>query len=348
MNQYFLPKSGWDFFDVSRAYGLGIVVHTLSEEATVSDVGGFYLVESSKNVNFSRIDEINKWLPEDDNAWNQTFLTIGEKLERRKKMRVKEYLNDVKNIKDLINVLYQPKPPSVVGKGKETLYQSMDLAATKGFREEIPKTYSEGSNIKISSEDFCLSVLGHLNAGIRKFSNKIAIFILPTPNKTKISHLNEIRKKINDSVKTLHKAGWFTSLSQIAVNLVLEELEIEKGSKFSPKFGSLIYGVMTKTGNQWKPLAGGIFPLDFLYQIADSEFARDLLNKWRDLFNRTSFREGYENLASSLAEFIANPSLVNYERYIRLHLRNELSKDRIKFGVYEEKILKEVMDFVGV
>lgn len=85
MNQYFLPKSGWDFFDVSRAYGLGIVVHTLSEEATVSDVGGFYLVESSKNVNFSRIDEINKWLPEDDNAWNQTFLTIGEKLERRKK-----------------------------------------------------------------------------------------------------------------------------------------------------------------------------------------------------------------------------------------------------------------------
>jgi len=160
--------------------------------------------------------------------------------------------------------------------------------------------------------------------------------------------LNEIRKKINDSVKTLHKAGWFTSLSQIAVNLVLEELEIEKGSKFSPKFGSLIYGVMTKTGNQWKPLAGGIFPLDFLYQIADSEFARDLLNKWRDLFNRTSFREGYENLASSLAEFIANPSLVNYERYIRLHLRNELSKDRIKFGVYEEKILKEVMDFVGV
>lgn len=234
---------------------------------------------------------------------------------------------------------------------KETLYQPMELAATKGIRDEIllKKQYSEGSSVKVSIDDFSMSVLGHVNATIRKFSNMGMVFAVPSPTKTRILHLvDEIKKRIDDSVKGLHRAGWFPSLAQIAINLVLEELRVEEGSKFAPKFGSLIYGVMTRTGNQWKPLTGGIFPLDFLHQIAESNEARDVLNKWRDVFEWTAFRKGYEDLPVALSEFIASPSLSNYERYIRLHLRNELDKDRIKFGSYEKKILEEVVNFVGV
>lgn len=130
--------------------------------------------------------------------------------------------------------------------------------------------------------------------------------------------------------------------------MVLEEIRVKDSGKFAPKFASLLYGIMTKTGNQYKPLTGGIFPLDFLYQIAESIKGEEALNKWKDIFERTAYRKGYEGIPMALAEFIANPNLLNYERYIKLHLRNDLNDNRLKFGKYEYKILKEVMNFVRV
>ncbi len=349
MNRYFLPKSGWEFFDVSRAYGLGIIVHTLSGEAIVSDMGGFYLIESKRELNFDRIDQIHRFLG-DDQVWDRTLVTIGRKQRENTKKKVTEFLNDLKFIKDILDHSKELKPPAIIGSGSETLYQSMELAATKGVRDMIllKKQYSEGSSIKVSTEDFILSALGHVNATVWKSSSKELIFTIPTPIKTKILHLQEIRKRVNDAIKGMHKAGWFSTIAQIAVNLVLEELKVKEGGKFAPKFGSLIYGVMTKTGNQWKPLTGGIFPLDFLHQIAESSVAKEVLNKWADIFEQTAFRKGYEDLPVALAEFIANPSLFNYERYIKFHLRNELDKNRIKFGGYESSVLKEVVNIVRI
>ncbi len=350
MSRYFLPKSGWEFFDVSRAYGVGIIVHALSGDAIVSDMGGFYLIESKRDVNFDRLDEIHRFLG-DDQAWNWTFLTIGGGQREKTKKRIVELLNSAGNIQGVLDDLRELNSPVSVGIGEETLYQPMELAATKGVRDEIllKKQYSEGSPIKVSTSDFAVSVLGHVNVTIRKFSNMGMIFTIPTPTRTKILHvIREIKKRVDESVKGLHRAGWFPSLAQIAINLVLEELQVEEGGKFAPKFGSLIYGVMTKTGTQWKPLTGGIFPLDFLHQIAESNEARDVLNKWKNVFEWTAFRKGYEDIPTALAEFVANPNLSNYERYIKLHLRNELDNARLKFGSYEKKVLEEVMNFVGI
>lgn len=357
MNRYFLPKTGWEFFDLSRAYGVGIVVHALSGDAVVSDMGGFYLIESKRELNFERIDLIHRFLG-DDQAWNWTLQTLtgkdkktGKEKREIKKMKVISFLTNVSQIKSFLESSKNLKLPPVIGKGEETLYQSMELAATKGIRDEIllKKQYSEGSPIKISISDFSLSVLGHINVTIRKFSNAGMVFTLPSPTRTRILHLiDEIKKRIDDAVKGLHRAGWFPSLAQIAINLVLEELRVKEGGKFSPQFGSLIYGVMTKTGNQWKPLTGGIFPLEFLHQIAESDNAKDVLNKWKNIFEWTAFRKGYEDIPTHLAEFITNPSLSNYERYIKIHLRNDLSRDRIKFGSYDKEVLKEVVNFVGV
>ncbi|HIH69794.1 hypothetical protein [Methermicoccus shengliensis] len=350
MNRYFLPKTGWEFFDVSRAYGVAIIVHALSGDAIVSDMGGFYLIESKRELDFGRIDQIHRFLG-DDQAWNWTFLTIGSGQREKTKKKVVEFLRNIENIRNILDGLKEMKSPVSIGSGKETLYQPMELAATKGIRDEIllKKQYSEGSSVKVSIDDFSMSVLGHVNATIRKFSNMGMVFAVPSPTRTRILHLvDEIKKRIDDSVKGLHRAGWFPSIAQIAINLVLEEIRVEEGGKFAPKFGSLIYGVMVKTGNQWKPLTGGIFPLDFLHQTAESNEAKNVLNKWKNIFEWTAFRKGYEDLPTTLAEFIANPNLSNYERYIRLHLRNELDNDRISFGSYEEGILKEVINFVGV
>lgn len=350
MNRYFLPKTGWEFFDVSRAYGVGIIVHTLSGDAVVSDLGGFYLIESKRDVNFDKLEEVHLFLGNDE-AWNWTFLTIGSNQREKIKKKIVDLLKNATDIQNILDKLKKLNSPVFIGNGEWTLYQPMELAATKGVRDEIllKKQYSEGSSIKVSLNDFAMSVLGHINVTIRKFSNMGMIFTIPRPIKTRISHVvSEIKKRIDDSVKGLHKAGWFPSLTQIAINLVLEELRVEESGKFAPKFGSLIYGVMTKTGTQWKPLTGGVFPLDFLHQIAESNEAKDVLNKWKNIFEWTAFRKGYEDIPTSLAEFITSPSLSNYERYIKLHLRNELDKNRIKFGSYEKKVLEEVIKNVEV
>lgn len=349
MNRYFLSKTGWEFFDVSRAYGLGIIVYALSGNASVSNMGGFYLIESEKEIDLRNIDHIYQFLGEDQD-WNGTFLTIGNKQREKIKDKIIEFLNDLENVQNILNSLKNPRSPVPVGGGKETLYQPMDLAATKGIRDDIllKRTYSEGDSVKISINDFSLSVLGHINVTVRKYSNKENVFVIPIPTKTKIEDLKEIIIKIKDSIKGLHRAGWFPSITQIAISLVLEEVRVEKSGKFAPKFSSLIYGVMTKTGTQWKPFTGGIFPLDFLHQIAESQVAENILNKWRTIFEWTAFKKGYEELPITLAEFIANPNLTNYERYIKLHLRNDLDKNRIKFGSYEKKVLEEVVNLVGV
>lgn len=359
MSQYFLTKTGWQFFDVSRAYGLGIILDTLADDAVVSDRGAFYYIRAKNNPDFNKIDTITTFLGNDQN-WNWCLQTLtgkdkksGKGKREIKREEVIMFLTDKDNVMGLLEKFSKIRSPSTIGRGSETLYQSMELAATKGVRESILKSYSEGSNVPIHKDDFCLSILGHLNFNVRKKlrennRDKLLISVIPTPLNTKIGDVLEIYKMINEAVKGVHRAGWFPSVAHIAVNLVFEEIEVKKGGKFSPQFGSLIYGIMTKTGNQWKPFTGGIFPLDFLHQIAKSNEAKTILNTWKKIFDWTAFRKGYEDIATALAEFIGNPTLTTYERYVKLYLRNELSKDRIKFGSYEKEILGEVISNVGI
>jgi len=350
MNHYFLSKTGWDFFDLSKAYGLGIIMHALSGDAVVSDMGGFYLIKTKKEPEIENTDNILRFLGNEE-AFDRTLLTIGAALREKKKKEVQEFLKNSQNVQKIVDDAKELNCTMVMGNGKETLYQPMDLAATKGFRDNILlKRYSEGDPVKISMDDFSLSLLGHLNASIRKKSNLGSVFVIPTPLETRILHLvDEINLKINKSVKSLHRAGWLPTVAQIAINLTLEEIRIQKGNKFSPKFGSLVFGVMTKrTRNQPKPLSTGIFSIDLLNDLAETNKGVYILNKWKEIFEMTAFRKGYEDLPASLTEYISNPNLLNYERYISLHLRNDINKDRWKFGSYENEGLMEVMKHVEI
>jgi hypothetical protein len=261
-----------------------------------------------------------------------------------------ETLTDKESMITVIKNYENLNSPSIIGTDKQTLYQTMDLAATKGIRNEIllKKNYSDGTNIKISDKDFALSLLGHINFTIKKFSDFGLILVAPTPLKTELKNVRQIYANLKGNVKVAHKAGWFPTITQIAINLVSEEIMVKDGGKFAPKFGSLIYSIMRKTGNQWKPSTGGIFPLDFLHQIADSDNAINILNKWKKIFGWTSRKNGHEDLPTSLAEFIANPNLFNYQRYVNFHLRNEIDKDNIKFGDYKKEDFLEVMKNVGI
>jgi len=120
MNRYFLPKTGWEFFDVSRAYGVGIIVHVLSGDAVVSDMGGFYLIESKRELNFERIDQIHRFLG-NDQAWTWTFLTIGSGQREKTKKKVVELLENAENVRNILDSLKELKPPVSIGSEGDSL-----------------------------------------------------------------------------------------------------------------------------------------------------------------------------------------------------------------------------------
>lgn len=111
MNQYFLPKVGWKFFDISRAYGLGILVHVLTEDAELTDMGGVYLIKTSGKPDFGKIDDIFTYFGSDYD-WKITLITIqrSTRTELKKKViearnKVMEFFKDSNKIKELLRKL---------------------------------------------------------------------------------------------------------------------------------------------------------------------------------------------------------------------------------------------------
>ncbi|MEM5815440.1 MAG: hypothetical protein QXL14_00120 [Candidatus Aenigmatarchaeota archaeon] len=347
MSHYFLAKSGWDFFDVSRAYGLGSIINALSGDATITETGSFYLIKSKKeDLNFENVEKIAGYFIKEE--CEGILSTLKGKNRDKKIKKIQKALTAKTEIEELVKEYSKPNKPTLISTIKnkdfsETLYLSMEPAAVKGIRHEIilRKKYDEGSQVYIPKYDFYLSFLGHLQFTMRKWIENKNILIIPTPLNTKIVHSREIIPRLKETIKG-HNGGWFVTVAWTATNLVKEELEGKKQEKFIPRFKSLIYGVLEGTGHQLKPLTGGIFPLDHLHRIAQSKNGQDVLNMWHKIFKRT-WKKGYEELAISLAKFIDDPSFSNYENYLNIHIRNEMDENRIKMGVYEKKSLEEVI-----
>ncbi|MFQ6055689.1 MAG: hypothetical protein ACE5J3_06890, partial [Methanosarcinales archaeon] len=131
--------------------------------------------------------------------------------------------------------------------------------------------------------------------------------------------------------------------------LLTNEIRKKKisGDPFIDRFSSLIYGAMTKTGNQWKPASGGIFPLDYLYSLMESdlELSGEIFEMWDHVF-KIGNRKGYEDISLSLSEFIAYPTIDNLENYLKIHLRY-LLEENIKIKAYSNKGINEVLKNVG-
>jgi hypothetical protein len=146
----------------------------------------------------------------------------------------------------------------------------------------------------------------------------------------------------------MHWAGRFPTLGYIAVELTKSRVKLtEETWAYSPRYASLLYGSMVKSrGKQWKPVVAGIFPLDFLHDIARSFQSVEILELWGDIFRKTN-RKGCEDLAITLSEFIADPTLSNLAEYINLHTRY-LSTKKAWLNLYQDKIMREIIHNVRV
>ncbi|NJE06356.1 hypothetical protein E3E36_09405 [Thermococcus sp. M36] len=339
MNRYLVPKTGWQFLDLAKAYGLGIVVHTLSKEAIIADTGSYYEIRSKNEPDFSELPKIRGYLGEDIDEWGNVLATLSKARIKTLRRDMVEFFTNEDNIKQVLRLKLNGK--------SVTLPQSLELGASKGIRKAVLSSYSE-SQVKIPAEEFYLAVLGAINISVWKGSKDYLVAVYPLPLDTRVEDVYTIKHRLKESVKGFHRAGYFSTVARIAVRLVKEEKELMRGGSFLPKIGGILYGVMMRTGNQPKPFTSGLFPLDFLHSLVETLEGEEAIDKWIEILDRTSYIKGYEDIAMALSTFIAEPTLENYYSYIRLHLRNELRSNSIKFGSYDADSLLEVLKNVEV
>lgn len=350
--EYYIVKSGMQMYDLSRAYGLGEIIANLSGSSVeVKDLGSYYLVESMAEPQLIKTRSLASLLPqESDKKWGNVFLTLKGKNREREIKECKKMIIDEKLISSLLDRFKDVQQSEFFASknNKKTLYESLDLSATKGFREMIRgRTYDEGRQLYVPKEDFLLSVVGHLNYTIWKWKmdgragQLIMILFTPSAEGIRIGGTptaREIPQSIDRSLKP-HRGGITSTLAYTAVLLGRHIFSAKE--KIYLKFSSLIFGVMISSGKQRKPYGGGIYPLDFVYKIIkSSERAGEIFDQWIDIFEKTN-RPGYEDLALYLSEFITYPTADTFERYLRAHLGTYLNKD-IKPKLYESEILQEV------
>lgn len=349
MNRYLVPKTGWQFLDLAKAYGIGIVVHVLSKEAIIDDTGSYYEIQSRNELDFSKLSKIEGYLGKDIEEWANVLATLGSKAQENIRKKIQEFFMDEDRMKRIFEHKLDERTVLIDNlNGKSvTLPQSLELGASKGIRRAVLNSYLE-SQVKIPAEELYLAVLGAINISVWKGSKDYVVAVYPLPLETRVGDIYEIKHKLNESVKGFHRAGYFSTVARIAVRLVKEEKELTRGGSFLPKIGGILYGVMMRTGNQPKPFTSGLFPLDFLHSLIGTLEGEEAIDKWIDILDRTSYLKGYEDIAMALSKFIAEPTPENYYSYIRLHLRNELRLNSIKFGSYDADSLLEVLKNVEV
>jgi len=358
MKRYFIVKSGWENFDLSRAYGLGLILYALSSESPeviLSDKNYWYEINAPPTLK-PDVKRLSAYLGEDLN-WNETLTTTTLKEKNKIKMETRQFLASKPKIREILESYSKFKTIQIPYKGKEakTLYGSMELRSFKGFREPIRmKTgYSEGGTPKVPLQDWIISIVGHINITIweygSNFNELLAVMPMPMYEGIRIADLYmEIRGGIKQDIKRMHWAGRFPTLAYIGVELTKSRAKLVEGTwEYSPRYASLLYGSMVRSRRkQWKPVVAGLFPLDFLHDIARSPQCVEILELWGDVFRKTN-RKGCEDLAMTLSEFIADPTLSNLAKYINLHTRY-LSTKKAWLNLYQDKIMREVMHNVRV
>ncbi|MGC8850098.1 MAG: hypothetical protein ACP5QI_06460, partial [Candidatus Bathyarchaeia archaeon] len=84
-NTFYVNKTGLELFDVTRAYGLGIMINGIRTEeidVTIKDVGYAYIVEAEGNL--PKVPDVELFTGNED-KWRQIFWTFKERKDSKEK-----------------------------------------------------------------------------------------------------------------------------------------------------------------------------------------------------------------------------------------------------------------------
>jgi len=370
-------KTGFEFFDLARAYGLSLFLYAGTDylsDVLVREHPAYFLVTISPPI--QKWQKTTPWSVEwEGKGWNYVFKTFrginarliaGNKKDARQVLEIEA--PTIINTFDLRAKLLRQDDPEADNNTMKTIWGPLDPSAIKGTRGGS----WTGAEPPILSDpvNWALSLLGAKELffpfNVKKSSGGWTTYVLaPFPfcvsmkTSKEIVHLFREKRKLGKCYSVRHAGAWFAVrlyqwLLEGIVNHDIQETSFSRIGCFELSGGKI--------------LSGSFLDLsvlnEFLGRVTEDPKNNEqivtlstLLDLWDSIFLYAAVKKGGENIALTLADLIFNPNLDNYERHIltvfkeRLHLESlsQLTRrGKRSIRLYNRKLLEEVMSHVEV
>ncbi|MCW4046648.1 MAG: hypothetical protein NWE99_03675 [Candidatus Bathyarchaeota archaeon] len=323
IEKFFVNKSSFEILDTFRAYGLAFLVSGLSEEdieVTIKDQGYAYIIEAKGRIP----TEPDPALFVDRKEWLAIFRTYKERKDSKKDPPKK----DVEKIitEEFPQILSTHKDPTLMPdisgnvKNGKTLYQTLDIACAKGYREEKRDVYHDGTQLEIDRFTWAVTCIGAAWASVWKETGSFILFMAPNPSNVLLGSHRVIQKELDERICPISSN---TALVHYATKVTL--LIAEKRLSHTIRYDSVIFNVMQKTGQQPKPAGGGRYGLDLLEKLANSPAGKNALSRIEQLFPISSKITGdKQSITFALTNFLLRPTLTNFRTFESLYIRGQV------------------------
>ena len=343
----FVNKTGFEMFDCFRAYGLAFLISGLENYPVtyIRDNGPAYVIDVKGEL--PRYPNVEIFEKTESNSWSMVFQTFKE----RKDLKGKPPLEDVREIatQDYGKILslhsrrdFVPEIGTKVKDGK-TLYQTIDVSAAKGYREEKRITYHEGSQLQVDKFSWCIAAIGAAWFGVwprNLMRRDVSFLVCIAPNPEKVLLLTH--RGIHENVeKQLCLISANTAIIHYSIKLV--KIAIVKSDEVN--YNEVIFNVMQKTGQQPKPGGGGRYNLKFLIDLIKTNTgyeALDYIDKYL-LPTNPNIKGIKQDVALAISDFLLHHNLDNFKRFESLYIRGELKKE---LYLWEKPQLEELLRYV--
>lgn len=344
---FIVNKTGFEMFDCFRAYGLALLISGLDNDPAtyIRDCGIAYIINVEGEP--PRNPDLEIFEKAESNSWPLVFQTFKE----RKDLKGKPPLEDVRDIAiqnygRILDLHSRPDFVPEIGtkvKDGKTLYQSIDVSAAKGYREEKRLAYHEGSQLQVDKFSWSIATVGAAWFGVwpRNLMRKdigFSICIAPNPEKVLLLTHREVHENID---KEFCPISANTAIIHYSIKLVKSILRRSD----EVNYNEVIFNVMQKTGQQPKPGGGGRYNLTFLTDLAKTSVGYETL----DFIDRyllpinPNVKGIRQDVALALSDFLLHPILDNFRRFENLYVRGELNKELHPWEkLHLEELLKHV------
>lgn len=336
-------KTSLEMFDAFRAYGLASILTCEDSASTahIHDWGPAYSIDIEGEMPKGP----DAMLFDDTEGWARIFGTFRE----RKDSRKQSPRNDVKELvtKDYGKIIklhlepdFMPGIGRQVGDGR-TLYQSLDVSASKGYREGKRDVYHEGTQLEVDKYSWAIACIGAAWSGVWRYGESFILSLVPNPADVSLFSHRTIHKDLDTRVCTISTNTALTHYS-VRLAILISERQLSHGVKYD----SVIFNAMKKTGQQPKPGGGGQYKLAFLEELTKTASGVFALREIESKFPTSQFVKGIkQNLALVLADFLLSPDLENFRTFESLYIRGQVDK---KFYPWEKEQLGEILKHVEI
>ncbi|MEM2999893.1 MAG: hypothetical protein QXX34_05165 [Candidatus Bathyarchaeia archaeon] len=323
ITKFIVNKSSFEMLDTFRAYGLAFLVSGLSEEdteVTIKDQGYAYFIE----VNGSIPNEPDPSLFVDRKEWNLIFRTYKERKDSKKDPPKKEVEKIVtEKFPQILSIHQDPTfMPEISGdiKDGKTLYQTLDIACAKGYRESKRDVYHDGTQLEMDRYSWAVTCIGAAWASVWKETESFILFMTPNPSSILLGSHRAIQKDLDERICPLSPN---TALVHYAIKIAL--LIAKKRLSHTIRYDSVIFNIMQKTGQQPKPAGGGRYGLDILEKLASTPAGIAALSRIEKMFPLSSKVNGVkQSVTFALTNFLLRPTLTNFRTFESLYIRGQV------------------------